>query len=310
MKISNIIFGILFLGLLFQAKAQTALFNVLASKGAVKYVASGTTEEKTMIIGKKLFPQDKIVVGENSYLGLAHSGGKTIEIKRPGSYEVSSLSAEVANQNASVSKKYVDFLAGEINNNGQDMSKNKYKYMAVTGSVERGSSNITIYNTPGKSALVLNAPVSVKWDKKEGVTTYKITLFNIFDEVLLSTETTSNSIVIDFSKYNLAKEKNLFLKVASKENSTMESDKVNIKALSAKDEEEISKQAQELKGELKEETALNKYVLANFYAEKGLEFNAVENFESAIAMEPEVEDFKIAYGEYLVATKIKEINQK
>lgn len=310
MKISNIIFGILFLGLLFQAKAQTALFNVLASKGAVKYVASGTTEEKTMIIGKKLFPQDKIVVGENSYLGLAHSGGKTIEIKRPGSYEVSSLSAEVANQNASVSKKYVDFLAGEINSNGQDMSKNKYKYMAVTGSVERGNSNITIYNTPGKPALVLSAPVTVKWDKKEGVTTYKVTLFNIFDEVLLSTETTSNSILIDFSKYNLAKEKNLFLKVVSKENSTVESDKVNIKALSAKDEEEISKQAQELKGELKEETALNKYVLANFYAEKGLVLNAVEGFESAIAMEPEVEDFKIAYGEYLVATKIKEISQK
>jgi hypothetical protein len=308
MKINQIIFGILFLGLLFQAKAQTALFNVLASKGAVKYISAGSKEEKTMIIGKKLFPQDKIVVGEKSYLGLAHSGGKTIEIKRPGSYEVSSLAAEVANQNASVSKKYVDFLAGEINNNGQDMSKNKYQYMAVTGSVERGTPDIVLY-APSTQAPVraMNAPVVFKWDAKEGVKEYKVKLVNIFDEDVFVTETTSNSILIDLAKYNLAKEKNLFLVVSVKGNSNIASKKIHLQALSAKEEEEITKQVQELKAEQKEETALNKYVMANFYAEKGLSINAVEQFEAAIAMEPEVEDFKVAYGEYLVASKIKEL---
>ncbi|MDB5257110.1 MAG: hypothetical protein JWM14_1805 [Chitinophagaceae bacterium] len=310
MKISNIIFGILFLGLLFQAKAQTALFNVLASKGAVKYVSAGSTEEKTMIIGKKLFPQDKIVVGENSYLGLAHSGGKTIEIKRPGHYEVSSLSAEVANQNASVSKKYVDFLAGEINNNGQDMSKNKYKYMAVTGSVERDITDITLYAPASqKPVLVLNAPVTFKWDVKEGVKSYKVKLMNIFDEEVYTTETTSNSILIDLSKYNLAKEKNLFLTISAKDNSNVTSKKIHLQALSSKDEEEITKQAIELKSELSEETALNKYVMANFYAEKNLPINAIEQYEAAIALEPEVEDFKVAYGEYLVANEIKPLKK-
>lgn len=310
MKISNIIFGILFLGLLFQAKAQTALFNVLASKGSVKYVSAGSTEEKTMIIGKKLFPQDKIVVGENSYLGLAHSGGKTIEIKRPGHYEVSSLSAEVANQNASVSKKYVDFLAGEINNNGQDMSKNKYKYMAVTGSVERGNDDIVFYATPNTAALVTNGPVTFKWDLNADVKVYVVKLTNIFDEVLYTTELTSNSIAIDLSKYNFGKdnEKNLFIQVLSKEfPAKVKSEKVNLKALDSKVEAEVAKQVQELKAEQKEETALNKYVLANFYAEKGLTINAVEQFEAAIAMEPEVEDFKASYGEYLVARDIKKI---
>ncbi|HSZ72671.1 MAG TPA: hypothetical protein VK750_08335 [Cytophagaceae bacterium] len=305
MKLNNIIFGILFLGVLFQAKAQTALFNVLASKGAVKYIAAGTTEEKPMIIGKKLFPQDKIVVGDNSYLGLAHTGGKTIEIKRAGSYEVSSLSSEIANQNASVSKKYVDFLAGEINNNGQDMAKNKYKYMGVTGSVERGTDAILVYSLLNEP--VLNAPVTFKWDANDNVATYKVKLWNIFDEEVFSTETKSNSVLLDLSKFNLAKEKNLFLIVSSKDNPTIKSEKINLKSISSKDEEDINKQVQELRGELKEETALNKYVLANFYAEKGLTVNAIEQFEAAIAMEPEVEDFKVSYGEYLVATKIKDL---
>lgn len=310
MKISNIIFGILFLGLLFQAKAQTALFNVLASKGSVKYVSAGSTEQKTMIIGKKLFPQDKIVVGENSYLGLAHSGGKTIEIKRPGSYEVSSLSAEVANQNASVSKKYVDFLAGEINNNGQEMSKNKYKYMAVTGSVERGSDDIVLYATPGLPARVLNAPVTFKWDLNENAKVYVVKLTNIFDEVLYTTETTSNSALIDLTKYNTAKEQNLFFEVLSKEYpGKVKSEKIRLQVLDSKEEAEIVKQLNEIKSEQKEETALNKYVLANFYAEKRLPINAIEQFEAAIALEPEVEDFKVSYGEYLVATDIKKIKE-
>jgi cell fate (sporulation/competence/biofilm development) regulator YmcA (YheA/YmcA/DUF963 family) len=67
------------------------------------------------------------------------------------------------------------------------------------------------------------------------------------------------------------------------------------------------KQLDEIKTEQKEETALNKYVLANFYAEKRLPINAIEQFEAAIALEPEVEDFKVSYGEYLVATDIKKI---
>jgi hypothetical protein len=304
MKISNIIFGFLLLGLLFEAKAQNALFNVLASKGNVKYVAGGTTDEKTMVIGKKLFPTDKIVVGEASYLGLAHSGGKTIEIKRAGTYEVAKLASEVANQNASVSKKYVDFLAGEINNNGQDMAKNKYKYMGVTGSVERGGSDITIYAP--KEAYVLNGPVTIKWDARDDVKTYTVKLMNIFDEVLYTTETTSPSVTLDLTPYNLPKEKNLFLVVSSKEDSNIDTEKINLKSLEAKDAE-VSKQASDLKAELSEPTALNKFVLASFYAEQGLIINAVEQYEAAVALEPEVEDYKVAYGEYLVKTQIKKV---
>lgn len=302
MKISNIIFGFLILGLLFQAKAQNALFSVLASKGNVKYITTGSEEAKTMVIGKKLYPNDKLVIGESAYLGLAHSGGKTIEIKRAGTYEVGKLASEVANQNASVSKKYVDFLAGEINNNGQDMAKNKYKYMNVTGSVERGGADITIYAP--KEAYVLNAPLKIQWDARADIKTYTLKLMNIFDEVLYSLNTDSNNATIDLGKYNLPKEKNLFLIVTSKADVNIDSEKINLKSLEAKDAE-IAKQAADLQAELVEPTALNKFVMANFYAEQKLVINAVEQYEAAIKLEPEVEDFKAAYGEFLLKTDIK-----
>src|SRR5438034_285917 len=108
--------------------AQDAVFKVLASKGANK-VISTTTGEQKILIGKKIVATDKIVIGEGGYLGLAHSNGKTIELKKPGTYEVSKLSGEVAAQNAGVAKKYVDYVAGEMASQDEDMAKNRHKYM-------------------------------------------------------------------------------------------------------------------------------------------------------------------------------------
>ena len=121
----------------FTASAQDEMFKVLVSKGA-NQVTSPKAPATNLTIGKKLYKEDKITVGANGYLGLAHNCGKTIEIKTPGTYEVSKLAAEVAAQNKGICKKYVDFVVGEMTSQDEDMAKNKYKYMAVTGSVDRG----------------------------------------------------------------------------------------------------------------------------------------------------------------------------
>ena len=44
---------------------------------------------------------------------------------------------------------------------------------------------------------------------------------------------------------------------------------------------------------------LNKMVLASFCADNKLTLNAMEYYEEAIALEPEVDEFKIIYGKYL-----------
>jgi hypothetical protein len=117
--------------------AQTEMFKVLASKGTNK-VTTNNTEWKPIKVGDKLTQQEKITLDENSYLALAHSNGKTIELKQKGTYEISKLSEELKAQNSGISKKYVDFVVGEMTNQNEDIAKNRHKYMAVTGSVERG----------------------------------------------------------------------------------------------------------------------------------------------------------------------------
>jgi len=101
--------------------AQDEIFKVLASSGSNKVQAQGATDWKPLFFGKKLLKGDKIIIADKGYLGLVFKNGKSIEIKKPGTYEVSKLAAEVAKQNASVNTKYTDFLAGE-------MGKTKRRY--------------------------------------------------------------------------------------------------------------------------------------------------------------------------------------
>jgi len=122
------------------------MFKVLASSGSNKVQAQGAADWKPLFFGKKLMKGDKITIADKGYLGLVFKNGKSIELKKAGTYEVSKLAGEVAKQNASVNAKYTDFLAGEMGKTGNDdMARNRYKYMSVTGSVVRGEHEIPVF---------------------------------------------------------------------------------------------------------------------------------------------------------------------
>jgi hypothetical protein len=290
--------------------AQEEMFKVLASKGANKFVAANSTEQKPVLIGKKLFKDDKIIVGENCYLGLAHKSGKTIELKKAGTYEVSKLSGEVASQNAGVAKKYVDYVAGEIGAKDEDMAKNRHKYMAVTGSVERATNNASAIKvlTP-KDAYALSTPVMLKWQPVDKATSYVVTVTNLAEEPVYSVETGETFVTIDLDKLNFKSERNFLWKVAVKDNKKTESNSSILKYVEEDKAANLEKQSAEIRAELSEETALNKIVLASFFEENGLLLDAIANYEAAIKIEPEVEDYKVAYGKFLERNGMGEAKQ-
>ncbi len=288
------------------AFAQEEMFKVLASKGGNKLQTAGTTEWKAVFVGKKLSKGDKIIIGENGYLGLAHKSGKTIELKKAGTYEVNKLSGEVASQNASTTTKYANYLAGEMSKTGgEDMAKNKYKYMAVTGSVERGSSlDVFVPKTLNVSAL--GNQVMVKWEKQDQTKTYIVHVTNLFGEDILKKETNDLFVFLDLDN----KVKNYIVKIKSKEVPELEKD-IRITYPSNDKVTELNKQLAELKIQLGEENALNKIILASFYEDNKLYLEALQNYEAAVKMEPEVDDYKVAYGQFLERADIaKVVEQK
>ena len=84
--------------------AQEMAFRVLASKGM------NSVDAQNLRIGSKINANQSIKVGAESYLGLAHKSGKTLEIKEAGTYKVSDLEARFDNASNGVTSKYIDFV--------------------------------------------------------------------------------------------------------------------------------------------------------------------------------------------------------
>ncbi len=282
--------------------AQDEIFKVLVTKGANKAIVASTNSTVDLIVGKKLYTADKVIIPAGGYLGLAHKSGKTIELKTPGTYEVTQLVAQVNTQNASVSSKYVTYVAGQMTANNEDLAANRYKHMAVTGSVERSTDKIK--PLAPSQAVVLDELVILKWNAvkvgKDAAKTYVVTFTNMFDEDILVKETSDTQLVVNLADLNLKTVKNIVWSVKVKEAPAVKSDKFNLQYVpDEKKATDLHNQFTELKTELKESTALNKVVLASFCAENKLTLNAMEYYEEAIALEPEVDEYKIIYGKYL-----------
>lgn len=287
------------------AQAQDELFKVLASSGQNEVVSNGTSSKVT--IGKRLYQGDKIKVSSGGYLGLAHKSGKTIELKKPGSYTLSELSQQVEDQNKGVCKKYVDFMVGEMTSQDEDLSKNKYKYMAVTGSVERPSKPVIKSFLPG-DAKVLKSEIELSWIPVKNEEEYLVTLTNLFQDTVFSKVVAGNSIKIDLTKLELEKEKIYKWSVEGKGKSTEFTPRV-IRAMSNEEEKALREEIVLIKKELNEENALNKFVMANVYAEKGLIIDAISCYQEAIQMAPEVETYQIAFGKFLEEQKLGKVEE-
>ncbi len=298
----SILFSLAFAG---NVAAQEEMFKVLASKGTNKVIGSGSTEAKPLLIGKKLYKGDKITLSEGCYLGLAHKSGKTIELKKSGTFEVAKLSSEVLSQNATLGKKYVDYVVSEMTAQDEDMAKNRHKYMAVTGSVERGLESIKLVapNSNIKS-FVVSVPTTIRWNKLADVAIYNVKILNLFDEHVYSVETPDTSITIDLAAINKTNDQVQILLVASKANAEIKSTGLSLNYIGGEKGLKIKKDIADLKREMPEENALNKLVLASFYEENKMYLDAMESYVQAIKIQPDVEDYKVLYGQFLMRTGI------
>lgn len=289
----------------FYGYAQEELFKVLASSGQNEVVTNEGSSKVT--IGKSLYQGDKVKVASGGYLGLAHKSGKTIELKKPGSYTLSELSKQVEDQNKGVCKKYVDFMVGEMTSQDEDISKNKYKYMAVTGSVERPSKPVIKSFLPG-DAKVLKGEIELSWIPIKNEKEYLVTLTNLFQDTVYSQIVLGNNIKIDLTKLELEKEKIYKWSVEGKGKSTEFTPRV-IRAMTNEEEKALKDEIVLIKDELKEENALNKFVMANVYAEKGLIIDAISCYQEAIRMAPDVETYQIAFGRFLEEQKLGQVDE-
>ena len=288
-------------------QAQDYVFKVLANKGgnSVK-VADDASNWEPVRTGAVLNGNDELRISENSYIGLVHASGKTIELKDEGSYFVKELAANLGNTRSSVASKYANFVINKMtSDDDEDINRNHRKYLTVTGAVERSVFDAPIALKMPSSVEVLNEQALIRWDPVSDAKTYIFTVKNMYDEVVDTQETSNSFIKLDLAQKPFATEELLIVNVKVKDNDKMFSGNYGIKRLSGVDANPILKELKQLEGSLAEESSLNKLILATFFEENNLIIDAMMNYELAMELSPEVEQFRIAYDLF---TKRNDIN--
>ena len=298
MKTHKLIFVTTLVAISTFASAQEYAFKVLANKGTNE-VKSGAAWQP-LKTGATLHSGDELKLGDNAYIGLVHVSGKPVELKQSGLHKVAELEAKVP-RGSSVLSKYTDFI---LSSNSADDRKNS---LSATGAVHRdlnmaAPAAIKLLLPVDEHTGIYNSTAFVNWEA-DGKGPYVVTIKNMFEDVVESTETSETSYQIDLSSAKYARENAILVEVSSKADPKYVSKRHMIKRLSVAEVEKISAAVHEIKSQLSEETAVNKLFLANFYESNDLLLDAIYAYEQAMSLEPDA--CKESYDDFLVRNNLK-----
>jgi hypothetical protein len=278
--------------------AQDYAFKVLANKGANEFKSGNAWQP--LKTGSSLKAGDEVKLGDNSYIGLVHASGKPMELKQSGSYKVNDLSNKVGG-GTSVLNKYTDFI---LSSNSAESKKNR---LSATGAVHRATdiAAIKLLLPENQHSGIYNPIAIINWDGSKVAGPYVVILRNMYDEEIEKLETPETSIQVDLSKAKFASEDAILVEVTSKADPKQASKQHLIKKLPTAEQEKVKKSLAEILGEVSEQTALNKFILAGFYEEQNLFIDAISAYEQAIKLAPDVPSYKEAYQDFLMRHGLK-----
>jgi hypothetical protein len=274
------------------AFGQDYAFKVLANKGLNEFKsAEGWQPLKT---GASLKSTDELKISDNSYLGLVHISGKPLEVKVAGSYKVADLANKVG-PSTSVMNKYTDFILSST-------AEEKKNRLSATGAVHRGDADIKpiqLLLPDAQHSGVLNNTAFVSWEGSTVNGPYLVVVKDRLDEEVFRFETPEQSLFLDLSTPKFVKHTAVMVVVKSLSNPHESSKEYMIKRLTSVEAENIKKEVEKMGPEITEESALNKWILGQFYEENKLYIDALTALQQAHLLAPDVPEYETAYQEFL-----------
>lgn len=299
MKTRKFTLLIAFLSIISLVSAQDYAFKVLANKGTNE-VKSGESWQ-LLKTGSSLKSEDEVKLGDNAYLGLVHSTGKPIEVKEAGVYKVSDLALKIGS-GSSVLHKYTDFI---LSSNSAESKQNR---LSATGAVHRATdaaSPIKLLLPENQYSGIYNQVALISWAGSKVEGPYIITLKNMFEDELIKEEISETAYKIDLTNEKFVNENAILIEVCAKADPKLVSKQYLIKKLSPAEDAKVKKALAEFTGQVSEETALNKLIMAGFYEQNNLLIDAIFAYEEAISMAPDVPTYKESYEEFLSRQGLK-----
>ncbi|MEM8896141.1 MAG: hypothetical protein AAGC88_16300 [Bacteroidota bacterium] len=275
---------------------QSFSFRVLANKGNNEVKRADRTE--SLRTGSSLFAGDEIIASSGAYIGLMHKTGKTYEVKEAGVFKISDLERKMNTGASSSASRYANYIMAKMNES--DGGTNYKQNMAVTGAVERATSNSAIQVLLPNSIDIYNEDAIIRWNEIDDAEGYTVTLKNIFDEEVMREETDKSMLKLDFSSEALAKERLVILNVKVTGNDDITSGDYGIKRMARSDAQTVSSDIEALRADVEPNSPLSKLIEASYYEDNNLLLDALTKYEEAITLAPEVEDFQDLYEGFII----------
>jgi hypothetical protein len=220
-------------------------------------------------------------------------------LRQSGSYKVADLASKVSS-GSSVLNKYADFILSS----NAETKKNK---LSATGAVHRATESyaIKVMMPENQASGIYNATAVINWDGSKVEGPYVVTIMDMFEDQLMKIETPETTLTIDLSAEKYAKENGILVLISSKADPKQNSKQHLIRKLSPAEQEKVKGSITGIMGEVSEETALNKLILAGFYEENNLIIDAIVAYEEALKLAPDVTSYREAYDDFLIRQNLK-----
>lgn len=263
-------------------------FRVLANKGDNK-----VEKQNGDIVALKsrdlLYETDILITSDGAYLGLMHSSGKAQEVKGKQKVAVADLIVNVSGQQLSSLSKYAQMISKRLAE-GEADKKVSVGTRAVGSKIE--------VMMPQENELYGSKAVVKFKSTDKAPATYEVVILDILDEVVYSAETSSDSVLVDFS--TVENDMGLYvLNVRKKSDATFASANYPIRHLSGDEYDVITNDLEPLTAGLSEDSPLNLLIIASFFDDNELFLDAQYNYERAIALSPDIPEYKELYQIFL-----------
>ena len=279
-----------------QLYSQNYEFCVLGKVGSVYVQIKGNKNWLDLKTGDQLKKNDLISLKDNSYIGLVHSSGKTMELLKPGEYKISKLVDDLKENSASIIPNLLEVIFGKKSNLKELLDSKQSRKVFTKGAIERGIELEHINVMSPRKIILLSNTVELVWGSVKPGDKYELKVTDRFSKLIFTKVITDTSLLIEQHEMKLDKDQYYFWRVNLMDNPEVRSDEGYFLFYSDGKIADIKNKVDIMKKEMSgKESALSKILLAFYYENNLLLNEADKEFREAIAISPDVKDYKELY---------------
>lgn len=270
--------------------AQDYLFKVIAASGKCTVQRSGKTDK--MRAGIKLIQGDVVKLNDGDYAGLVSNNGRSLELKKAGSYNAGELEKMIAPGKGNIQKFTEYVLTASVNKKSSDNMK-------TLGAVVRGKAEQLETHFPKFTSLISTA-VTAKWFSENPNSVYLFKIVNGEDRAVFMKEVKDTSFVMELSGLGLLPDVKYAWVVESLSKQASVSDSNYFALLPDSKIGLIKDSLNELQKGMEQNSAVDRLAKIVFLQNNNLNYDILNEYEEILKIAPGVDEYTDSYTAFLL----------